>query len=281
MRQIDCQSITETVASLSQDASFNLPEDVIAAVRSALEREQSPVGRDVLSQILQNAEVAETEHIPLCQDCGLAVVFVELGQDVHIVGGDLYDAINQGIRKGYQEGYLRKSAVVPPIWERNNTKDNTPAIIHTEVVPGDHLKITIAPKGGGSENMSALGMLKPAQGVAGVIDFVVGAVDKAGPNPCPPTIVGVGIGGTVEKAAYLAKKSLLRKVGEPNTDPRVAELEREILAKINMLGIGPAGLGGTTTSLAVHIETFAAHLASLPVVVNIQCHSARHKEAIL
>jgi fumarate hydratase subunit alpha len=281
MREVSYQQISETVAHLCMDASYHLPEDVIAAIKGAIEVEESPVGRDVLQQILTNAEVARTERIPLCQDCGLAVIFLELGQDVHITGGDLYSAINDGVRKGYKEGYLRKSVAVPPIWERTNTTDNTPAIIHTEIVPGDHVKITLAPKGGGSENMSALGMLKPAQGADGVADFVVRAVDQAGPNPCPPIIVGVGIGGTIEKATYLAKKSLLRPVGQPNPDDRIADFERQILARVNDLGIGPAGFGGRTTALAVNIETFGAHIASMPVAVNIQCHSARHKEAVI
>lgn len=281
MREIAAASITKAVASLAQDANFNLPEDVVAALERALAEETSPVGQEVLRQLLQNAEIAKSDRMPLCQDCGLAVVFLEIGQDVHVVGGDLAEAINEGVRQGYKDGYLRKSAAVPPIWERANTKDNTPAILHTEIVPGDKMRIVVAPKGGGSENMSALGMLKPAQGADGVVDFVVRSVDQASSNPCPPTIVGVGIGGTVERATYLAKKALLRKVGEPNPDPRVAELERTILQKVNSLGIGPAGYGGRTTSLAVHIETFAAHIASLPVAVNMQCHSARHKEVTL
>lgn len=281
MREIQTQQITDTVARLCQEANLYLPGDVIEAVKAAVANEPSPVGRDVLQQILKNAEVAAAEKIPLCQDCGLAVVFVELGQDVHVTGGDLYAAINEGVRRGYQEGYLRKSVVYPPLWERPNTKDNTPAVIHTEVVPGDRMKITVATKGGGSENMSAVAMLKPAQGVEGVIDFVVRTVDQAGSNPCPPVIVGVGIGGTIERAAYLAKKALLRRVGEANGDPKVAELEKEVLRRVNGLGIGPAGFGGRTTALAVHIEMFGAHIASLPVVVNLQCHSARHKEAVL
>jgi fumarate hydratase subunit alpha len=209
------------------------------------------------------------------------VVFVEIGQDAHITGGDLVQAINEGVRKGYAEGYLRKSAVKQPFSARVNTKDNTPAIIHTEVVPGDKLKITVAPKGGGSENMSRFTVLKPAQGRQGVVDFVVNAVDEAGSNPCPPTIVGVGIGGTAEKAMILAKRALLREVGKPSPDPEVAELEKELLQRINSTGVGPGGVGGRFTSLAVHVETFPAHIASLPVAVNIQCHSARHKEAVL
>ena len=281
MREIKAKDITETVARLSKEANFYLGEDVIAALKKAREQEESPAGRQILDQLLENAGIAAKEQMPLCQDCGLAVVFVEMGQDAHITGGDLVHAINQGVRKGYAEGYLRKSAVKQPFSARVNTKNNTPAIIHTEIVPGDKLKITIAPKGGGSENMSRFTVLKPAQGRQGVVDFVVNAVDEAGSNPCPPTIVGVGIGGTAEKAMIMAKRSLLREVGKPSTDPEVAELEKELLQRINSTGVGPGGVGGRITSLAVHVETFPAHIASLPVAVNIQCHSARHKEAVL
>jgi fumarate hydratase subunit alpha len=281
MREIKTKDITETVARLSKEANFYLGEDVIAALKKAQEQEESPAGRQILDQLLENAGIAAKEQMPLCQDCGLAVVFVEMGQDAHITGGDLVQAINEGVRKGYAEGYLRKSAVKQPFSARVNTKDNTPAIIHTEIVPGDKLKITIAPKGGGSENMSRFTVLKPAQGRQGVVDFVVNAVDEAGSNPCPPTIVGVGIGGTAEKAMIMAKRSLLREVGKPSTDPEVAELEKELLQRINSSGVGPGGVGGRITSLAVHVETFPAHIASLPVAVNIQCHSARHKEAVL
>ena len=281
MREIKAKDITETVARLSKEANFYLGEDVIAALKKARQQEESPAGRQILDQLLENAQIAAKEQMPLCQDCGLAVVFVEMGQDAHITGGDLVQAINEGVRKGYAEGYLRKSAVKQPFSARVNTKDNTPAIIHTEIVSGDKLKITIAPKGGGSENMSRFTVLKPAQGRQGVVDFVVNAVDEAGSNPCPPTIVGVGIGGTAEKAMIMAKRALLREVGKPSTDPEVAELEKELLQRINSTGVGPGGVGGRTTSLAVHVETFPAHIASLPVAVNIQCHSARHKEAVL
>jgi fumarate hydratase subunit alpha len=281
MREIKTKDITETVARLSKEANFYLGEDVIAALKKAREQEESPAGRQILDQLLENAGIAATEQMPLCQDCGLAVVFVEMGQDAHITGGDLVQAINEGVRKGYAEGYLRKSAVKQPFSARVNTKDNTPAIIHTEIVPGDKLKITLAPKGGGSENMSRFTVLKPAQGRQGVVDFVVNAVDEAGSNPCPPTIVGVGIGGTAEKAMIMAKRALLREVGKPSSDPEVAELEKELLQRINSTGVGPGGVGGRITSLAVHVETFPAHIASLPVAVNIQCHSARHKEAVL
>jgi fumarate hydratase subunit alpha len=281
MREIKAKDITDTVARLSKEANYYLGEDVVAALKKAREHEESPAGRQILDQILENAGIAAKEQMPLCQDCGLAVVFVEMGQDAHITGGELVQAINDGVSKGYAEGYLRKSAVKQPFSARVNTKDNTPAIIHTEVVPGDKLKITIAPKGGGSENMSRFTVLKPAQGRQGVIDFVVNAVDEAGSNPCPPTIVGVGIGGTAEKAMIMAKRALLREVGKPSADPEVAELEKELLQRINSTGVGPGGVGGRITSLAVHVETFPAHIASLPVAVNIQCHSARHKEAVL
>ena len=281
MREIDCKQIIETVSRLFQEACHYLPEDVLAALKRARENEKSPVGREILDRILENAEIAGKGEIPLCQDTGDAIVFLELGQDIHIVGGDLYTAVNEGVRQGYDKGYLRKSMVRQPFSARINTKDNTPAIIYTDIVPGDKLKIIAKPKGGGAENMSRLAMLTPARGRQGVIDFVVKAVEEAGSNPCPPVIVGVGIGGTVEKTFMLAKRTLLRRVGEPNPDAKVAELEREILQRVNNLGIGPMGCGGTTTALAVHVDVFPAHIASLPVAVNLQCHSARHKEAIL
>jgi len=258
-----------------------LPDDVLASIRQARETEESPVGREVLDRILENANISAKEEIPLCQDTGTAVVFLEVGQDAHIVGGDLYTAVNEGVRQGYEEGYLRKSMVRQPYSGRVNTKDNTPAVIHTDIVAGDRLKIIVMPKGGGAENMARLAMLTPARGRQGVIDFVVNAVDESGSNPCPPVIVGVGVGGTAEKAVSLAKKALLRRVSESNPDAEVAELEKEILQRVNNLGIGPMGFGGRTTALAVHVEVFPAHIASLPVAVNLQCHSARHKEAIL
>jgi fumarate hydratase subunit alpha len=281
MKEIKAKDIVSTVSRLCKEANFFLGDDVLAALRKAREDEESPVARQILDQILENATIAAKEEMPLCQDCGLAIVFVEMGQDVHISDGDLYDAINEGVRQGYAEGYLRKSAVSQPFSARINTKDNTPSIIHTEIVPGDHLKITVAPKGGGSENMSRFTVLKPAQGRQGVVDFVVSAVEEAGSNPCPPTIVGVGIGGSAEKAMILAKRALLRRVGEPSPDTEVAELEKELLQRINATGVGSGGVGGRLTSLAVHVETFPAHIASLPVAVNLQCHSARHKEALL
>jgi len=281
MRDIEAQEITKTISRLLQEANFFLPDDVLASLRQARETEESPVGREVLDRILENADISAKERIPLCQDTGTAVVFLELGQDAHIVGGDLYTAVNEGVRQGYDEGYLRKSIVRQPYSGRVNTRDNTPAVIHTDIVAGDRLKIMVMPKGGGAENMACLAMLPPARGRQGVIDFVVNAVDEAGGNPCPPVIVGVGIGGTAEKAVLVAKKALLRKVGEPNPEAEVAELEKEILHRINNLGIGPMGYGGRITALAVHAEVFPAHIASLPVAVNLQCHSARHKEAIL
>ncbi|HEY87206.1 MAG TPA: fumarate hydratase [Dehalococcoidia bacterium] len=281
MRDIEVQEITKTISRLFQEANFFLPDDVLTSLRQAREIEESPVGREVLDRILENAGISAKERIPLCQDTGTAVVFLELGQDAHIVGGDLYTAVNEGVGQGYNEGYLRKSIVGQPYSGRVNTKDNTPAVIHTDIVAGDRLKIMVMPKGGGAENIARLAMLTPARGQQGVIDFIVNAVDEAGGNPCPPVIVGVGIGGTAEKAVLLAKRALLRKVGEPNPDAEVVELEREILHRINNLGIGPMGYGGRITSLAVHAEVFPSHIASLPVAVNLQCHGARHKEAIL
>lgn len=281
MKEITTDKIIETVAKLCQDANFYLCDDVLEAIKKAKENEASEVAKEVLSLIQENAKIAADEKIPLCQDCGAAVIFIDLGQDAHVVGGNLYEALAEGVRQGYEDGYLRKSMVDKPFSARINTKDNTPPIIHTRIVPGDKLKITVAPKGGGSENMSKLTVLKPAQGRQGVIDFVVDAVDAAGSNPCPPLIIGVGIGGTAERTMELAKRSLLREVGKPNDDPEIAELEAELLKRINASGTGPQGFGGRTTALSVHVETFPSHIASLPVAVNIQCHSARHKEAIL
>ncbi len=281
MREIDCKKITETVSNLFQAACVYLPEDVLAAIKRARESEESPVAQDVLDRILENTKIASEEKTPLCQDTGAAVVFLELGQEVHITGGDLYSAINEGVHQGYDKGYLRKSMVSQPYSARVNTKDNTPAIIYTDIVPGDKLKIIVMPKGGGAENMTRLAMLLPAQGRQGLIDFVVKAVDEAGSNPCPPLIVGIGIGGTAERTLLLAKRALIRKVGEPNPNAEFAELEREILQRVNNLGIGPMGYGGRITALAVNVEVFPAHIASMPVAVNLQCHSARHKEATI
>jgi len=281
MRDIEAKEITQTVSRLFQEACYKLPDDVLAALRQAREAEESSVGCEVLDRILENAELSIKEGIPLCQDTGTALVLLELGQEVHITGGGLYTAVNEGVRQAYDEGYLRKSMVRQPYSARVNTKDNTPAIIYTDIVPGDKLKITVMPKGGGAENMTRLAMLTPARGRQGIIDFVVNAVDEAGSNPCPPVIVGVGIGGTAERTVMLAKRALVRKVGEPNANAEVAELEKEILERINKLGIGPMGYGGRMTALAVHVEVFPAHIASMPVAVNLQCHSARHKEVIL
>ena len=281
MREIEASTITQVIVQLCQEANFVLGEDVIAALKQAQQTEESPEGKEVLSQLLENARIAKQEHIPLCQDCGTAVVFLEIGQETHITGGDLYTAVEEGVRQGYSQGYLRKSMVSQPFSARINTRDNTPPVIHTEIVPGDQVKIIVMPKGGGAENMSKLAMLKPGDGRQGIIDLVVRTVDEAGGNPCPPLIVGLGIGATAEGAMLLAKKALLREVAKPNPDPEIAELEKEILARINALGIGPLGFGGRTTALAVQAEVMPTHLASLPVAVNLQCHSARHKEAIL
>jgi fumarate hydratase subunit alpha len=281
MREIQAAEITKTVTQLFKEANYFLTDDVLAAIKTAAQTEESPVAKEVLQQIIKNADIAAKEQIPLCQDCGAAVVFIEVGQDVHVAGGDFNTAINEGVKKAYDEGYLRKSMVNKPFSARVNTKDNTPAIIYTDIVPGDKVKITVVPKGGGAENMSKLAMLTPAAGRQGIIDAVVKAVDDAGSNPCPPIIVGVGIGGTAERTLLLAKKSLLRKVGELNPDAEIAALEKELLEKINALGIGPMGYGGRNTALAVNVEVFPAHLASLPVAVNINCHSSRHKEAVI
>jgi len=281
MREIDVKEITKTVSQLFQEACYYLPEDVLNALKQARQTEESPIGCNVLDKIIENVDISAKEQIPICGDTGVAVAFLEIGQDIHIAGGDIYCAINEGVRQGYAEGYLRKSMVSQPFSARTNTGDNTPAVIHTTIVPGDKLKIIALPKGAGSENMARLAMLSPAMGRQGVIDFVVNAVDKAGSNPCPPHIVGVGIGGTVEKTIILAKRASLRRVGEPNPDAEVAELETEILERVNRLGIGPAGYGGRATALAVHVEVFPSHIASLPVAVNIQCWCARQKVAIL
>jgi fumarate hydratase subunit alpha len=281
MREIKATDITSTVARLFEHSCHYLPEDVVTALKAAREKEKSPVARDVLDRILQNANIAGKEQIPLCQDTGAAVVILELGQEVHVTGGDLYAAINEGVRQGYDKGYLRKSIVNGPCFGRVNTKDNTPALIHTDIVPGDRLRISVLPKGGGSENCSRLTVLSPSQGRQGVIDFVVSLVSQVGSNPCPPVIIGVGIGGTTDTTMFIAKKALLREVGEPSPDPEVAALENEILEKVNNLGIGAMGYGGTVTALAVHVEAFPCHIASMPVAVNMQCWCDRHEEATL
>ena len=280
MREISCDEITRTVASLCTDANYRLPEDVRCALKRFAETEESPIGQGILCEILENAEIAANEDLPICQDTGMAIFFVEMGQEVHITGGDLYDAIDRGVRIGYQSGYLRKSIVADPL-RRENTGDNTPAVVHLRLVPGDRLTVTFAPKGFGSENMSRLGMLKPSDGEDGVCDFIVRAALEAGPNPCPPIVVGVGIGGNMEKAALMAKHALTRPIGEYHPDPYYESLERTLLQRINRTGIGPQGFGGSTTALAVHIETFPTHIAGLPVAVNISCHVTRHKTAVL
>ena len=276
MREIHVSNITAAVRDLCIKANTHLGEDVLNAFYRAIDQEVSPTGKDILEKLVENARIARESGIPICQDTGFAVVFVELGQEVHLVGGHLKEAITEGVRQGYQEGYLRKSICHP--FTRENTGDNTPAVIHLDIVPGDGLRLIAAPKGGGSENMSRVTMLTPAVGVKGVKDFVVRRVKESGANPCPPTIVGVGIGGTFEAAAMLAKKALLRPLGSQNSDSELATLERELHHEINALGIGPQGLGGRITSLAVHVNMMDSHIASLPVAVNIQCHAARHKE---
>jgi fumarate hydratase subunit alpha len=280
LRRINVKKVTKAVKKLFIEANTVLGEDVIEALQQALSREESPTGRQVLENIIENAEIARRKKMPICQDTGLAVVFVEMGQDVHIVSGELHAAIEEGVRQAYDEGYLRKSVCDP--FTRDNTTDNLPAIIHIDIVAGSHLKIIAMPKGGGSENCSAAKMLTPAAGIDGIKKFVLETVENAGANPCPPIIVGVGIGGSLEQACMMAKKALLRPVGEANrVDERAEQIEKELLESINNLGIGPAGLGGRVTALAVHIEMMPCHIASLPVAVNIQCHVARHKETVL
>ena len=279
MREIHVDDIVKAVRDLSIRANTELGDDVVDAFKRALDKEESPIGKDILKHLIENARIAKKGQIPMCQDTGLAVVYVEMGQDVHVVGGAIKEAVDEGVRQGYREGYLRKSLCDPV--SRENTGDNTPAMIHFDVVPGDRFKVVVAPKGGGGENMSQVVMLSPSDGMEGAKDFVVQRVKDSGGKPCPPIIVGVGIGGTFEKTAFLAKKALLRPVGSKNTDPQLDRMEREWLEEINRLGIGPQGLGGRTTALAVHIDTVPCHIASIPVAVNIQCHSSRHKEVEL
>ena len=281
MRDIHVSDITETVARLSKEANYYLPEDVLDALKKARREEEAPRAQKVLDMILRNSEIAEEKQIALCQDTGTTVLFLEVGQDVHLVGGDLYEALADGVRQGYKEGFLRNSMVKQPFSARINTGDNSPPIVHTDIVPGEGLKVTILPKGGGCENMSRLAILRPGDGKKGVIDFTLRAIEESGGNPCPPLIVGVGIGGTAEHVMHLAKKSLLRKVGEHNPDQEVADLEEELLERVNASGIGPQAWGGRSTALAVNIETHPTHITSLPVGVNLQCHSARLKTAAL
>jgi fumarate hydratase subunit alpha len=279
MREIDASEITRVVEELCISVNQHLNEDVVQALKNGLDREESPIGKDVLQKLLINADIAREKRMALCQDTGLVVIFCDVGQEVH-VNGSVTEAINEGVRCGYRKGYLRNSVVRDPI-NRVNTGDNTPAVIHYDIVPGDSIRITAAPKGFGSENSSALTMLTPADGIEGVKKFVLATVEKAGPNSCPPLVVGVGLGGTMEKAAWLAKKSLCRTVGEANPRSEIAALETELLTSINKLGIGPAGLGGRVTALAVNVEVFATHIAGLPVAVNLSCHALRHAEAVI
>jgi len=276
-RELDVGEITQAVKAMCITANYDLPADVYDALVKAREAEESPVGREVLGQLIENADIAVADRVPICQDTGFAVIFAAVGQDVHLVGGDFDAAVNEGVRQGYGDGYLRKSVAAEPAHARRNTKDNTPAILHTSIVPGRKVRLTMMAKGGGAENMSSLNMLKPSQGWAGMVDAVVETVSKAGSNPCPPVIVGVGIGGTIDMVTVLAKKALLRDLGSTHPDPRLAAMEAELLEKINALGIGPQGLGGSTTALAVFIEEMPCHIASMPMAVNVQCHAQRHK----
>jgi fumarate hydratase subunit alpha len=280
MRKVDVKKIEDALRDMSIKTNFYVGEDVLCAFDESLKTETSPVGKEIINNLIKNADIAKNDQVPICQDTGMAVVFVELGQEVELINGNITDAINEGVRRGYTDGYLRKSVVEDPLL-RKNTGDNTPAVIYYDIVPGDKVKVTLAPKGFGSENMSRLKMLKPSDGLAGVLDFVVEAVSLAGPNPCPPIVVGVGIGGTSDKAMYLAKKALTRNIGSHNATEHLKEIELTLLEKINALGIGPQGLGGNTTALAVNVEAFATHIAGLPVAVNINCHVARHAVTII
>ena len=280
MREIEVSRITDVVERLCIAANEHLPEDVKNAIRQCRSCEDGKIAQGVLDNIIENFEIADRECVPICQDTGMACVFLEIGQDVHLTGGFLNDAVNEGVRRGYDKGYLRKSVVKDPI-RRGNTGDNTPAVIYTEIVPGDQVKITVGPKGFGSENMSAIRMFKPSAGLQGIKDFILETVETAGPNPCPPMVVGVGIGGTFDKAALLAKKALMRPIDSFNPDPYYAELEREMLEKINCLGIGPQGFGGKTTAIGLNIETMPTHIAGMPCAININCHVTRHKTEVI
>ena len=280
IRTVQTEIITETIKKMCIEANYSLSSDMVKAMRKAEEKEESVLGKQILAQLQDNLEIAASDMIPICQDTGMAVVFLEVGQDVHFEGGSFEDAVNEGVRRGYTEGFLRKSVVGDPIL-RENTKDNTPAVIHTRIVEGDRVKITVAPKGFGSENMSRVFMLKPAEGLEGVKNAILTAVKDAGPNACPPLVVGVGIGGTFEKCALMAKKALTREVGKHSDIPYVRKLEEEMLEKINCLGIGPGGLGGTVTALAVNVNTYPTHIAGIPVAVNICCHVNRHTVCVL
>ena len=280
MREIQVSQITDTIQRLCIEANTVLPEDMKQAISACRACEDGEIARGVLDNIIENYQIAEKEQVPICQDTGMACVFLEIGQDVHIAGGDLTEAVNEGVRRGYEKGYLRKSVVKDPV-RRGNTGDNTPAMIYTEIVPGENVKITVGPKGFGSENMSAIRMFKPSAGLQGIKDFILETVEAAGPNPCPPMVVGVGIGGTFDKAAFLAKKALMRPVDSENPDPYYADLEKEMLEKINKLGIGPQGFGGKTTAVGLNIETMPTHIAGMPCAINISCHVTRHKTEVL
>ena len=280
MREIQCSKITEVIRKLCIEANEHLPEDVKCAIKTARKEEDGEIAKGILDNIIENYEIADRENVPICQDTGMAVVFMEIGQDVHITGGDLTECVNEGVRQGYTDGYLRKSVVKDPI-RRGNTGDNTPAILYTEIVPGEQIKITVGPKGFGSENMSRIMMFKPSAGLEEIKDFIIETVKFAGPNPCPPMVVGVGIGGTFDRCALLAKKALMRPLGSSNKDPFYADLEKELLLKINSLGIGPQGLGGRTTAIGLNIETFPTHIAGMPCAVNINCHVTRHKTEVI
>jgi len=280
MREIKASQITDVVEKLCIEANEHLPQDVKNAIKSCRACEEWSIAQGVLDQIIENYEIADEENVPICQDTGMACVFLEIGQDVHITDGDFNEAVHEGVRRGYEKGYLRKSVVKDPV-RRGNTGDNTPAVIYTEIVPGDQIKITVGPKGFGSENMSMIRMFKPSAGLQGIKDFILEVVETAGPNPCPPIVVGVGIGGTFDKAALLAKKALMRPLDSSNEDPYYADLEVEMLEKINELGIGPQGFGGRTTAIGLNIETFPTHIAGMPCAVNINCHVTRHKSGVL
>lgn len=280
MREIQISQITDVVERLCIQANEHLPEDVQCAIRTCRACEDGSIAQGVLDNIIENFEIAERENVPICQDTGMACVFLEIGQDVHFVGGSLYEAVHEGVRRGYQKGYLRKSVVKDPV-RRGNTNDNTPAMIYTEIVDGEQVKITVGPKGFGSENMSAIRMFKPSAGIQGIKDFIIETVEAAGPNPCPPMVIGVGIGGTFDKAALLAKKALMRPLDVANEDPYYADLEKEMQEKVNALGIGPQGFGGRTTALGLNIETMPTHIAGMPCAINISCHVTRHKSEVL
>ena len=281
VRELDVAAVTAAVKAMCMEANYDLPDDVYAALKAGKAAEESAVGRAIFDQLVENAEIARRDRVPICQDTGFAVFFAEVGQEVHLVGGDFAAAVNEGVRQGYGEGYLRKSIAEEPAQARRNTRDNTPAVIHTNIVPGDKVTLTMMAKGGGAENMSSLNMLKPSQGWAGMVQAVLDTVSKAGANPCPPIVIGVGIGGTIDIVTVLAKKALMRDIGSKHTDERIAGMEAELLEKINALGIGPQGLGGTQTCLAVFIEEMPCHIASMPIAVNVQCHAQWHKTVTL